>query len=301
MRIDVIQHDQLADLTRLLNEACDLEGDRFTAELLEQRLWQYPHNVEALRLGAFEGDRLIGVMTGGVKDEHGFTRVFAVASSHRRKGIGSALLEETERRLGELGASELVACYASPGYFMPGVDPRYTAGICMLERCGFERTDVVVNMVAPIDGRADYVELADRSEEKLRAGGVCIRQAVADQRDAARAWMRQHFPGGWELEVDLTFEFAPIPLWLAWDGDKIVGFAMHGVEMFEGGFGPTGVDEAYRGKGIGGALLLRTMADMQQRGITACEIPWVGPIRFYSNIVGARVNRVFWHMGKRLG
>jgi len=300
MRIDVIDPDRAAELAELMNRNGDLEYGRFTPQLVYRRLWQYPWMSSATRLGAFDGDRLVAAIAGGVKPDHGFIRLFAVEAAYRRRGLGSRLLEELERCLRCQGAGQIVALYASPGYFAPGLDPRYTAALSLLHKYGYDRTDVVVNMIVPLRAGREFASAADRAEQRILQHGVRVRRAEYADRPQMAAWMAEHFPGGWGLEVDVAFTFDPIPLWIAFRNATIVGFAVYDVNMFSGGFGPTGVDESLRGLGIGTALFLRTLADMQARGDAECEIAWVGPIEFYSRIADARINRVYWQMQKNL-
>jgi GNAT superfamily N-acetyltransferase len=51
-------------------------------------------------------------------------------------------------------------------------------------------------------------------------------------------------------------------------------------------FGPTGVSEAHRGRGIGKALLLVCLHAMKTQGYAYAIIGWVGPPEFYTNAVG---------------
>jgi mycothiol synthase len=47
-------------------------------------------------------------------------------------------------------------------------------------------------------------------------------------------------------------------------------------------------------------LLLRCLADQRATGLERVQIGWVGPLRFYSGVVGARVERVFFRYRKQL-
>ncbi len=59
----------------------------------------------------------------------------------------------------------------------------------------------------------------------------------------------------------------------------------------KGFFGPTGVDESARGKGIGHALLLKTLLDMRDQGYGYAIIGGAGPVDFYQRSVGATRSR----------
>ncbi|MBN1341066.1 MAG: GNAT family N-acetyltransferase [Phycisphaerae bacterium] len=300
MHIDLIEEKHLHDLTDLLNRNCDLEGDRFTPALVRRRLWDYPFNLSQARLGAFDDGRLVGTVIGGLTQSQGTLRVFAVEESHRRRGLASRMLGQLEEVLRRRGASEILALYGAPGYFMPGLDPRYTAALCLLQRQGYERTNVVVNMAVPLNGRQSFEALARSSERRIRRHGAHVRRAEPTDRSSLKAWVSQHFPGGWSLEADLAFDETPIPIWVAIRNARLVGFALYDADLFTGGFGPTGVAEEARGLGVGGALMLRTLADMQARGYGECEIAWVGPVGFYAHTCGARINRTLWQMSKKL-
>jgi GNAT superfamily N-acetyltransferase len=49
------------------------------------------------------------------------------------------------------------------------------------------------------------------------------------------------------------------------------------------------VDETYRGRGIGKALLLACLHDMWAQGYGYAIIGWAGPVDFYIRAVGAIV------------
>jgi predicted N-acetyltransferase YhbS len=54
-----------------------------------------------------------------------------------------------------------------------------------------------------------------------------------------------------------------------------------------GFFGPGGVAESYRAKGIGAALLMSCLLDMRLKGYGYAIIGDVGPVEFYRKVVGA--------------
>ena len=69
---------------------------------------------------------------------------------------------------------------------------------------------------------------------------------------------------------------------------KILGFAGYDC-TYKDFFGPTGVDETQRGKGIGGALFLRCMEAMRDEGYGYAIIGSAGPVDFYNKMSGATV------------
>jgi predicted N-acetyltransferase YhbS len=68
----------------------------------------------------------------------------------------------------------------------------------------------------------------------------------------------------------------------------VVGFACYDVTA-KGLFGPLGVTESFRGRGIGKALLLKCLLSMREEGYAYAIISWVGAAEFYRRTVGAQV------------
>jgi hypothetical protein len=60
----------------------------------------------------------------------------------------------------------------------------------------------------------------------------------------------------------------------------MLGFACHDATM-KGFFGPTGVDEAQCGKGIGEARWIATLKGMREGGYAYGVIGGAGPVEFY--------------------
>ena len=73
---------------------------------------------------------------------------------------------------------------------------------------------------------------------------------------------------------------------MAVEGEALVGFGCYDTTM-RNFFGPTGVLEAYRGRGIGFALLLVCLHAMAADGYGYAIIGAAGPVDFYSKAVGA--------------
>ena len=56
---------------------------------------------------AIEGEEVIGSVMAGYDGHRGWLYAVAVRESHRRRGIGSALIQEAERRLQALGCGKI--------------------------------------------------------------------------------------------------------------------------------------------------------------------------------------------------
>jgi ribosomal protein S18 acetylase RimI-like enzyme len=121
---------------------------------------------------------------------------------------------------------------------------------------------------------------------RMENAGVTIRRALAPELELAANWVRQKFSSLWSSETAVAFSRQPPSCFLATRDEKPVGFACYDATA-RGFFGPTGVDEAARGGGIGRALLLATLLDMRTLGYGYAIIGDVGPSEFYERSVGA--------------
>ena len=123
-------------------------------------------------------------------------------------------------------------------------------------------------------------------DRNLAANSIVIRRALAPELDTIRAWIAPRFSAGWVSEAQVAFSRDPNACLIAVRDGKLLGFACYDAIAL-GFFGPTGVDEAARGLGIGRALLLKTLLAMRERGYGYATIGWAGPVDFYARAVGA--------------
>lgn len=124
--------------------------------------------------------------------------------------------------------------------------------------------------------------------ERVTSAGYEVRRAEPWERLAARDFIREHFPDPWPIEADRAFSNTPITAYVATCGPQIVGFAVYECTR-RGFFGPTGVREDLRGRGVGAALLFRCLESMREMGYAYAVIGGVGPASFYEKVCGAFV------------
>lgn len=124
--------------------------------------------------------------------------------------------------------------------------------------------------------------------DAMAEAGVVIRHAMPYERSAARRWIEGRFNEKWADEFEAAFAHQPATGLLAIREGVIVGFACYEATA-RGFFGPTGVDESERGRGIGAALLIEALHALRGLGYGYGIIGGVGPAAFYAKHVGATV------------
>lgn len=122
---------------------------------------------------------------------------------------------------------------------------------------------------------------ASTARANLAARGIEVRRAIGPERRAVVGWVEKHFPGPWPSECEMAFSHLPVTLWVAIGAGALLGFACHDATG-KGFFGPTGVDEAARGQGIGEALLFAALEGMREAGYAYAVIGDPGPVAFYT-------------------
>jgi GNAT superfamily N-acetyltransferase len=290
--------DELPALYELAERSLVL--DSFSQELLAEKLFEKRRPQEfswQVYLAESRG-RPVGFMQSVARAAAGkaWIGLFGVDTSVRRRGIATALFE---RARGEWPAGiEEVEVLTIPGnYFVPGLDPRYTEAICFLERFGFERFKDCVNLTADLSQRYD----TSAEHQRLASEGVDVRRARPDDQSLLDAFFAEHFGEDWRFEASLAMDNDPPTLHLALKDNRIIAFSAHSTQNHEWGFfGPMGTAPEARGLGIGRVLLWHCLNDMRDAGHPRSVIPWVGPIAFYQQWCGARVERVFWRYRLRV-
>lgn len=113
-----------------------------------------------------------------------------------------------------------------------------------------------------------------------------IRRAQPFELTAVRTFVQTNFSASWADEISVGFARQPITVYIATIQQSIVGFAAYECTR-RGFFGPTGVAQSARGKGIGKALLLASLWGLREMGYVYGIIGAAGPLDFYQKTVGA--------------
>ncbi len=125
-------------------------------------------------------------------------------------------------------------------------------------------------------------------EEKLLKEGVKIKKALAPDRSKIVAFSKVCAKEDYSDEVNAAFSNNPITCYIATKEKKIIGFACYEATA-KNFFGPMAVLENERKKGIGKALLLKSLESMQELGYAYGIIGWPArsAIDFYKKCVDA--------------
>ena len=118
--------------------------------------------------------------------------------------------------------------------------------------------------------------------------GINVRRAQPFEITPIREFIRNSFSSAWADEVSVGFANKPVTVFIATSDGRVIGFA--GYECTRKAFfGPTGVAESERGRGIGKALLLESLWGLRELGYVYGVIGSAGPVEFYKQAVGAMV------------
>lgn len=297
--IRTYHENDLTALTDFLN--ANFEYDSISVELLNEKLEGDPNWDAQKVLICHDRDHILGFMQGVIRDiretRYAYIKLMAVDQAHRRKGIARVMYQELEKVFSDEKVN-VVRIYDVPmNYFMPGIDPRYTAAVCFALRMGFQRFGDTANLLVDL-APSNWSTIEE--EKMLKSENIEISRPTKKELQEILAFVEDDWVL-WKYEVEMAFRDRPPSIHVAYLDGKIKAFSAHnGNNKGTGWFGPMGTHPDLRGKGIGGILLKRCLKDMKDMGMKSAVIPWVGPIDFYSHHANARVDRVFWRFEKQL-
>ena len=292
--------NKLAQILELCNN--NMEYDHLSETLLREKVVDDPDFDSQLIFTVYSGEQLVGFLDGVLRhirgERIGYVKLMVVARHMRRQGIGKKMYLALEEKLREKKVHKIRVYDVPFNYFMPGIDPRYTAALSFFETMGFKRFGDTANLTVDLQGQ-DFNTTA--REKELLGKGVEISRASYDDMQEIMDFVDEHFDL-WRHEVANAYNSLPVSLHIARKDGKVKAFSGHNGNNFgTGWFGPMGTHPDLRGLGIGGILLKRCLQDMKDWGLEKSVIPWVGPIRFYSYYANAVVERVFWRYEKNFG
>lgn len=226
-------------------------------------------------------------------DGAGWIQAIIVRKEVRGQGIGSGLLQHAENALREAGV-DLAYAGRDPWHYFPGIPKEPKESRPWFERRGYEALyevfDLVNTEVLAESERPEYIEGAF---SKILEPG--------DQAEMLR-FFKRCFPGRWYYESLCYWERGGkgrefVGLFM---GEEMIGFCRvnddhspliaqntYWAPLFDeslGGIGPLGVDDRYRGKGYGLAIVKDGVAELASRGIKHLVIDWTELVDFYAKL-----------------
>ena len=121
---------------------------------------------------------------------------------------------------------------------------------------------------------------------ELSEDGVALRRPLACEKHLVTVWFANLFGAGWAGECETAFSRLPVACFIASCKGSILGAACYDCTC-RNFFGPIGVAPAWRGRRIGGGLLLSCLHAMAADGYAYAIIGGAGPQAFFARWVGA--------------
>ena len=124
--------------------------------------------------------------------------------------------------------------------------------------------------------------------EQLSRAEIIVRRAQPFEISKVRSFITENFSTAWADEISFGFAAKPVTVYIATMNRTVVGFAAYECTR-RAFFGPTGVVDSMRGRGLGKVLLMASLHGLRELGYAYGIIGGAGPVEFYQKTVGAVV------------
>lgn len=242
----------------------------------------------------------------------GWIVAFAVAPEAHESDIGDRLLRASIEYHKNKGKRVILYSPYVPNYFFPGIDAEsYPHEYETLIRNGFAEVKGAegLAMDASLWPEFNHPPKITEREERLRREGIEVKVSTTKYLYPLMRFLKEHLQGDWYRHArELLLHNRKNQVFIAVKGREVVGYCQfwdgEGYEWYMPGshFGPFGVKEDMRGRGIGTVLLYKCLKAMKESGIHNAFLLWTGKEakRLYERF-GFKVTRVFRILKKELG
>jgi ribosomal protein S18 acetylase RimI-like enzyme len=248
--------------------------------------------------------RQVPLFLQGLEPDVGWITAFGVHPQHRRQGMGRQLLDAALTRLASMGRKRVLISPYTPNYFIPGVDvDAYPEAMAFLQATGWQTASTPISMRAELTGFRIPDDILELEARRANEDGIAVRPVQPADLPELMPFIAKHFGWDWfRFAQEYLLElFGPgsdeICFLVASQRGRIVGYCQQKRERF----GPFGVVEEMRNKGIGRLLLFRCLGTMLTKGFHCAWFLWTGKdaARLYS-LAGFKQVRQFAVMKRDL-
>ncbi len=289
------QETDLGGTVKLWNQCAGSEDMVYapvTEEKFKKIFLESVHETEPYMITARdETGHVIGFAAGMTKRKYlqgenalntpGYVTMVLVAPNRRREGIGTSLLKELERRFAASGKKKAAITYRNPmalTWQIPGSSNAQhnnapgvkldSPGFYMFQKNGYQTRAVEDGMYRPLYNFS-VIERVVRKQEKLAEEGIRIQLYQPDVHYGFEALFDALHGEVWRETIrENNKKPKPLPVLIAEDGGRIVGFAgpIDKEENGRGWFNGIATHPEYERRGIATVLFYRLMEQFSQIG-----------------------------------
>ncbi|CAM3676952.1 GNAT family N-acetyltransferase [Erysipelothrix urinaevulpis] len=210
--------------------------------------------------------RKVPYLTRGLEETRSWIMCMAVDKMYQNQGIGTALVKTLEKKFVSMGSTQTTLCAYSPQYLTPGIDIRYQKALSFFENRGYIYSDQrTVSMARNLFDYTFEAQHTIKREALEHEGYEFLNYTESDATELIQ-FASENFGGGWSQNVTSIIKqgIGSKAIVIAKENNQIVGFCVRKIDGMDSRFGPIGVAESQRGKGLGG-ILLQLMLDMMKK------------------------------------
>lgn len=290
----------LDQIINLWNE--ELPFDQITKKEYIRQINNDPNFDSSLCILALDDDVLVGYGFGikrkvpyqerGLEPSRGWINIVFVRKEYRNKSIATKIVNILEERLKSLGTKEITLCAYSPNYFTPGIDERYVEANNLFKKLGYVYKNIGLSMQRSL---FDHVlsEETKKQIKDLEKENIIFKHYEDKYEKEFVEFVLNEFGAGWKNNVVTAIkngEANDLIIMVLKDAHPI-GFCMRKIDGHEDRFGPIGVKEEYRSKGLGSVLIEIMMNDMVKHQIHDMYFLWTLEARRFYERHGLKVYR----------